>query len=83
MAKKSLEIKTRRLKEAKRILLEQPEGPRPSWYKKYAKYPVRVYNRCSICGRPRAYYRKFGICRVCFRKMAHLGEIPGVRKASW
>lgn len=47
------------------------------------KYEVREYNRCRICGRPRAYMRKFGMCRVCFRELAHKGEIPGVTKASW
>lgn len=50
---------------------------------KKPKYPTRAYNRCQICGRPRAYYRKFGICRICFRTMASNGLIPGVRKASW
>ena len=50
---------------------------------KEPKYAVRKYNRCHICGRPRAYYRKFGICRICFRTMASQGLIPGVRKASW
>lgn len=48
-----------------------------------AKYSVRRHNRCKLCGRPHAYMRRFGICRHCFRKMAHEGEIPGVRKASW
>jgi small subunit ribosomal protein S14 len=47
------------------------------------KFKVRQYNRCSRCGRPRAYYRKFGVCRICFRKLALEGKIPGVRKASW
>ena len=47
------------------------------------KFSVRSYNRCPICGRPRAYIRKFGICRICFRSMALKGEIPGVVKASW
>ena len=47
------------------------------------KYATREYNRCKICGRPHAYIRKFGICRVCFRELAHKGEIPGVKKASW
>ena len=47
------------------------------------KYKVRAYNRCRICGRSRAYYRKFQICRICFRELAHKGEIPGVKKASW
>ncbi|MGO9313335.1 MAG: type Z 30S ribosomal protein S14 [Syntrophobacteraceae bacterium] len=47
------------------------------------KFKVRAYNRCPLCGRPRAYYRKFGICRICFRNMALRGELPGVVKASW
>jgi small subunit ribosomal protein S14 len=42
-----------------------------------------MYNRCSRCGRPRGYLRKFGICRICFRELALMGEIPGVVKASW
>ena len=50
---------------------------------KEQKYKVRHYNRCNICGRPRGYIRKFGICRICFRKMAHNGELPGVTKSSW
>ncbi len=47
------------------------------------KFPSRAYHRCQLCGRARAYYRKFGICRCCFRHLALRGEIPGVRKASW
>jgi small subunit ribosomal protein S14 len=47
------------------------------------KFSVRQYNRCPICGRSRAYLRKFGICRICFRDMASRGEIPGVVKSSW
>ena len=47
------------------------------------KFKSRVVRRCTICGRPRAIYRKFGICRCCFRQLALQGEIPGVRKASW
>jgi small subunit ribosomal protein S14 len=47
------------------------------------KYGVRGYNRCNRCGRPRAFLRKFGLCRICFREQALRGEIPGVRKASW
>lgn len=45
--------------------------------------PVRLRNRCSITGRPRAYYRKFGLCRNQFRLLALEGKIPGIRKASW
>ena len=44
---------------------------------------IRVRRRCKLCGRPRAVYRKFGICRICFRDMASSGLIPGVKKASW
>ena len=47
------------------------------------KFSSRQVNRCGICGRARAYYRKFGLCRICFRKMANQGLVPGVRKASW
>ncbi len=51
--------------------------------KQKPKYRVRAYTRCELCGRVRAVYRKFKICRLCFRKLAHEGKIPGVRKASW
>ncbi|HPE21118.1 MAG TPA: type Z 30S ribosomal protein S14 [Candidatus Mcinerneyibacteriales bacterium] len=47
------------------------------------KFKVREYNRCQICGRPKGYYRKFGLCRVCLRKYALEGKLPGVTKASW
>ena len=47
------------------------------------KYKIRLRNRCKLCGRPRAYMRKFEMCRICFRKLALAGEIPGVIKASW
>ena len=51
--------------------------------KRPQKFEVRGYHRCRICGWPRAYMRKFGMCRVCFRNMAHRGELPGITKASW
>lgn len=51
--------------------------------KRDPKFKVRGYYRCMICGRPHAYLRKFGMCRLCFRKLAHEGKIPGVKKASW
>lgn len=54
--------------------LKAPEAP---------KFTTRQHNRCQICGRPHAYIRKYGICRLCFRELAYKGEIPGVRKASW
>ena len=47
------------------------------------KFKVRGYNRCGLCGRPRAYYRKFRMCRICLRTRALNGELPGVVKASW
>lgn len=47
------------------------------------KFKVRGYNRCRICGNPRGFMRRFELCRKCFRELAHKGEIPGVRKASW
>ena len=47
------------------------------------KFEVRHRNRCKLCGRPRGYIRKFGICRICFRELAHVGQLPGVTKSSW
>ncbi len=60
---------------AKKCLIEKQ--------KRKAKFQVREYSRCRRCGRPRAYLRKFGLCRICFRELALAGELPGVRKASW
>ncbi len=60
---------------AKKCLIEKQKRP--------PKFAVRNYNRCRRCGRPRAYMRRFGICRICFREMALAGELPGVTKASW
>jgi small subunit ribosomal protein S14 len=50
---------------------------------KTAKFAVRLRHRCKNCGRPRGFLRKFSLCRICFRKFALAGEIPGVTKASW
>ena len=60
---------------AKKSLIEK--------WKREPKYHVRAHNRCHVCGRPHAYMRYFGLCRMCFRQLAHRGMIPGVRKASW
>ncbi|MEE9441290.1 MAG: type Z 30S ribosomal protein S14 [candidate division Zixibacteria bacterium] len=60
---------------AKKCLIEKQ--------KRKPKFKVRAYNRCRRCGRPRAYLRQFGLCRICFRELALAGELPGVRKASW
>jgi small subunit ribosomal protein S14 len=51
--------------------------------KREPKFKVRRYNRCPICGRARAYYRRFDMCRICLRKLALEGKIPGLTKASW
>jgi small subunit ribosomal protein S14 len=51
--------------------------------KKNPKFDVRTYHRCERCGRPRAYIRKYKLCRICFRELAISGMIPGVTKASW
>lgn len=50
---------------------------------KKPKFSTRAYTRCELCGRARAVYSKFRVCRICFRNLAHEGKIPGVRKASW
>jgi small subunit ribosomal protein S14 len=60
---------------AKKSLINKAAGPQ--------KYRTRHYSRCSRCGRPRAVYRKFGLCRICLRELAHLGMIPGMTKSSW
>jgi small subunit ribosomal protein S14 len=51
--------------------------------KRTPRYKVRAYSRCNRCGRPRAVYKKFGICRICLRQLAHEGAIPGMTKSSW
>ncbi len=60
---------------AKKALIEKA--------KRKKKFKVREYNRCPICGRPRAFYRKFQMCRICLRTYALRGEIPGIMKSSW
>jgi small subunit ribosomal protein S14 len=52
-------------------------------WKKTPKFSTRLRRRCEICGRPRAVYRKFKVCRICLRNLAHEGKVPGLRKASW
>jgi len=51
--------------------------------KRKPKFSTREVHRCKVCGRPRAYIRKFGLCRICFREYASRGQVPGVTKASW
>jgi small subunit ribosomal protein S14 len=50
---------------------------------KKPKFSTRKVNRCKLCGRPRSYMRRFGMCRICFREHASRGQVPGVTKASW
>jgi len=67
---------------AKKAMMEKEQHRRELVAK--GKYPkVRLHNRCSICGRPKGYYRDFGLCRLHLRQMAHQGLLPGVTKASW
>jgi len=51
--------------------------------KRSPKFTTRIIRRCELCGRPRSVYRKFKICRICLRNLAHEGKIPGMKKASW
>lgn len=74
MAKISQEIKTARMKE--KYLRAVAEGRKP-------KFGTRVYNRCRRCGRSHGYMRKFDMCRICIRELAHKGEIMGMTKSSW
>lgn len=60
---------------AKKSMIAKSKRPRP--------FRVQQHNRCERCGRPRAYLRKFGLCRICFRELALKGDLPGVIKASW
>ena len=55
----------------------------PTKAKMLPRTKIRIRLRCRLCGRPRAVYRKFGVCRICFRTLALSGKIPGIRKASW
>jgi ribosomal protein S14 len=63
--------------------MAKPEGDRQPSKVMPPREKIRIRLRCRLCGRPRAVYRKFGICRICFRNMASDGLIPGVTKASW
>jgi small subunit ribosomal protein S14 len=69
--------------EAHKAEMKKPEGSREKTKLMLPRELIRVKMRCKICGRSRANYRKFGICRICFRGLASDGLIPGVRKASW
>lgn len=74
MARKALKLKTaRKQEEVKKAKLA---GKKPNM-------PTRAYNRCTLCGRPHGYIRKFDMCRICFRELAQMGKIPGITKSSW
>ena len=60
---------------ARKALIEKSSKPQ--------RFKVRAYTRCNRCGRPRAVYKKFGLCRICLRDLAHEGQIPGMTKSSW
>jgi small subunit ribosomal protein S14 len=77
----STEAKSARFKKESALLDQRRRDPAKS--KLRPRDLIRIRLRCKICGRPRAVYRKFGVCRICFRSMASDGLIPGVRKASW
>lgn len=74
MARKAIVVKQQKLLAS--FLLAKKEGRKP-------KHSARIYNRCSLCGRPKGYLRDFGICRCCFREYAEKAQIPGLRKSSW
>jgi len=67
----------------RRQLAQLEAGKRDPAKKLRPRDVIRIRMRCKLCGRPRAVYRKFGVCRICFRDMASDGLIPGVKKASW
>ena len=78
MALKILRIRRRSSHQARpttKALINKQQGK--------PKYRVRAYTRCQRCGRSRAVFKKFMLCRICFRQLAHLGELPGVTKSSW
>jgi small subunit ribosomal protein S14 len=86
MSTNSKEARFRR--DMKRLEVHKVELAKPTDQRDPAKMltprqKIRIRLRCKLCGRPRAVYRKFGVCRICLRDMASDGLIPGVRKASW
>ncbi|PIP66063.1 type Z 30S ribosomal protein S14 [Candidatus Peregrinibacteria bacterium CG22_combo_CG10-13_8_21_14_all_44_10] len=74
MAKTSLIVKCENRQKAHTRAVNQGKKP---------KMPTRTYNRCKNCGRPKAYMRRFGVCRICFRELVQQGAIMGVKKSSW
>jgi small subunit ribosomal protein S14 len=76
-------ITSKRVRFKKQLAALEKHKKDPTKSKLRPRDKIRVRLRCKLCGRPRAVFRKFGICRICFRNLASNGLIPGVRKASW
>jgi len=76
-------ITSKRVRFARQLAQLELAKKNPEKSKLRPRDKIRIRLRCKLCGRPRAVYRKFGICRICFRNLASDGLIPGVRKASW
>ena len=78
-----MSTEAKRVKFQRQLKLLEGNKKDPAKVKLRPRDKIRIRLRCRLCGRPRAVYRKFGICRICFRNMASNGLIPGVKKASW
>jgi small subunit ribosomal protein S14 len=78
-----MSTKAKAVEFARALKLIEDHKKAPDKVKLRPRDKIRIRHRCRLCGRPRAVYRKFGICRICFRNMASNGLIPGVKKASW
>jgi small subunit ribosomal protein S14 len=78
-----MSVKAKRVRHARELALLAKDKKNPGKNLLSPRAKIRIRMRCRLCGRPRAVYRKFGVCRICFRDLASAGLIPGVKKASW
>ena len=78
-----MSVKAKRVRHERELALLAKDKKNPSKNLLKPRAKIRIRMRCRLCGRPRAVYRKFGVCRICFRDMAAAGLIPGVKKSSW
>jgi small subunit ribosomal protein S14 len=78
-----MSTEAKRVEFQRQLALLEANRRDPNKVKLRPRDKIRIRLRCRLCGRPRAVYRKFGVCRICFREMASNGLIPGVKKASW
>lgn len=78
-----MSVKAKKIRYERELKLLHQAKTNPAQNKLRPRDKIRIRCRCRLCGRPRAVYRKFGICRICFRNMASFGLIPGVKKSSW